>query len=202
MKEVGLEAAVEALRRGNILIYPTETVYGLGVDIQNSQALESLYSLKGRDPNKPVSVLLPSLMQLPQVVATVPALAQKIMEKFLPGPLTLVLPAHPDLDPRIHGGSGWVGVRMSSHPLAQALMKRFGKSITTTSANPSGEVSGQDKLQIQEYFGDSSELYFLDGGALPVSQGSTVIKIEGENLQLLRQGDIAFSDIQKLENDG
>lgn len=202
MKEVGFEAAVEVLRQGKILVYPTETFYGLGVDIRNSQALEALYSLKGRDASKPVSVLLSSLKDLDQVVASLSPLAEKILKKYLPGPLTVVLPAHPGLDSRIHAGSGWVGVRLSSHPLAQDLMKSFGSPITTTSANPSGASSGQEKVQIQEYFGQHPDVYFLEGGPLSPSRGSTVIRIEGDRLQLLRQGDIAFEEIRKLETDG
>ena len=197
MLKVDLDQACARLREGQILIYPTETLYGLGVDIENAEAIEKLFSLKGRDPGKPISVLLPSLKELPQVVGAYPVRVEAIFDKFFPGPLTVVLPAHPNLDPRIHGGSNWVGVRVTSHPLAGQLMAKYGRPITTTSANPSGGSSSQGVAQLQDYFG-AQELYLLSGGDLPPSRGSTVVKIDGENLQLLREGDIPFSEVQEV----
>lgn len=164
MREVDLDEACRVLRQGDILIYPTETVYGLGVDIQNPKALEKLFSLKGRDPDKPVSVLISSPRDLSKVAGELSPKAHKILATFLPGPLTMVVRAQTGLDPRIHGGSGWVGFRISSHPQVQQLMDRWGGPITSTSANPSGESSGQNLAQIKDYFG-REDVYFLDGGA-------------------------------------
>jgi L-threonylcarbamoyladenylate synthase len=198
MKEVSLDQAPEILAKGEILVYSTETLYGLGVDIQNPQALARLFSLKNRDPHKPVSVLLGSPLQLDQVAQALSPLAQYLWDRFLPGPLTLVLPAQPGLDRRIHGDSGWVGVRYSSHLWVKILMAKFGRPITTTSANLSGAVGGQTVQQLWQDFKEEDYVFLLNGGDLPPSKGSTVIKVDGENLQLLREGDIPFRDIQEL----
>lgn len=196
MHEVDLAGACQCLQDGQVLIYPTETFYGLGVDIRNGTALQNLVQLKGRDPSKPISVLIPDREALTQVAGTVTPAIEKLISRFLPGPLTLVLPAHPGLDPRIHGGTGSVGIRISAHPLTRALMLRYGRPITTTSANPSRENSGRFVDQLRDYFG-KEDVCLLNGGDLSPSRGSTVIKITGENLQLLREGDIPFSALQK-----
>lgn len=196
MKEVSLDHAAAVLERGEILIYPTETLYGLGVDISNSRALERLFSLKKRDPDKPVSVLLAKPQQIEEVAMPLGPLAQKLWKNFLPGPLTLVLPAHPSLDPRIHGGSGWVGLRYSSCSWVKILMTKFGRPITTTSANLSGEVGGQTVQQLWRDFKGEEGVYLLNGGDLPPSKGSTIVKVDGEKLHLLREGDIPFREIK------
>lgn len=202
MKEISLDRAPEILAKGEILIYPTETLYGLGVDIQNPQALKRLFSLKKRDPQKPVSVLVGSAEQLPGVTKPLGSLAQKLWDHFLPGPLTLVLPADAGLDPRIHGGSGWVGIRYSPFPWIKVLMAKFRRPITTTSANLSGEVGGQTVQQLWRDFKEEDQVYLLNGGDLPPSKGSTIVKIVGDNLQLLREGDIPFVEIQKSRSEG
>jgi L-threonylcarbamoyladenylate synthase len=202
MKEIPLDRAPGILAKGEILIYPTETLYGLGVDITHVSALDRLFSLKRRDNKKPVSVLVGSAQQLKGVAQPLGALAQKLWDYFLPGPLTLVLPADAQLDPRIHGDSGWVGIRYSSYPWVKVLMTKFGRPITTTSANLSGQMGAQTVQQLWRDFKEEEDVYLLNGGDLPASKGSTVIKIVGDNLQLLREGDIPFSEIQKSCSEG
>jgi L-threonylcarbamoyladenylate synthase len=198
MKEVALDQAVAVLERGEILIYPTDTLYGLGVDISNPRALERLFALKQRAPDKPVSILLGAPEQLSQVAMPLSPLAQTLWKKFLPGPLTLVVPAHSGLDPRIHGGSDWVGLRYSSYPWLKILLTKFPHPITTTSANMSGAAGGQTVQQLWQDFKEEDGVYLLNGGDLSPSKGSTVIKVDGENLQLLREGDIPFKEIKHL----
>jgi L-threonylcarbamoyladenylate synthase len=195
VKEISLDHAAEVLEKGEILIYPTETLYGLGVDIANPRALERLFSLKQRDSHKPVSVLVGSPQQLPGVAQPLSPLAQFLWDHFLPGPLTLVLPAQASLDPRIHGGSGWVGVRYSSYPWLKILMAGFCRPITTTSANLSGQVGGQKVQQLWGDFKEEDHVYLLNGGDLPPSKGSTVVKVDGDRLMLIREGDIPFEKI-------
>jgi L-threonylcarbamoyladenylate synthase len=198
MKEVTLDQAPEILARGEILVYPTETLYGLGVDVKNSLALERLFSLKKRDPSKPVSVLVGSSLQLAEVAQPLSPLAQFLWDRFMPGALTLVIPARSDLDRRIHGGSACVGIRHSSYPWVKILMAKFGRPITTTSANFSGEAGGQTVQQLWRDFSDEDHVCLLNGGDLPPSKGSTVIQVEGENIRLLREGDISFAKIQEV----
>jgi L-threonylcarbamoyladenylate synthase len=195
---VNLDEAVSALRDGQLVIYPTETVYGIGADVQNAEAVAKLFRLKGRDPAKPVSVLISSLDDLASVVAEVTPRVCRLLDRFFPGPLTVVLPAASQLHAALHAGTGWIGIRQSSHPMAQALVKSFGAPITTTSANPSGEAGGYSVAQIRDYFSDEPDLFFLSGGDLAPSRGSTVVKAQGKELHLLRQGEIAFEKIAEV----
>jgi|SRR5215831_15561950 len=195
MKEVDFQGALEALRRGKILIYPTETLYGLGVDISQAEAVERLFHEKQREANKAISVLVGSLEQLQGLVSNRDPKLLNLINKFLPGPLTLIVPAAAGLNPRLHGGSGWVGLRLSSHPMAQSLAATFGP-ITTTSANPSGQTPALSEAQVRSYFAERDDVAFLSGGDLPPSKGSTVVKVLSKGLELIREGDIPFSEIE------
>jgi len=201
MREVDLQGAVTSLELGEILIYPTETFYGLGVDIQNPQSVEMLFQLKGREANRPVSILISSPEQCKDLVLFLEPMAERLIDHFFPGPLTLVLPVSPNLNPALHAGTGWIGVRQSSHPLAQRLIEEFGGPITTTSANPSGETSGSQLTHILDYFSHEQGINFFPGGDLPPSLGSTVVKVENNRLKLLRDGDIPFTEIKKFADE-
>lgn len=192
MREVDFQQALETLRRGEILAYPTETFYGLGVDIRQEAALERLFAVKGREGEKTVSVLVSSLQQLKSLVSELSPRAKKIIEKFLPGPLTAVLPAKSGLSERIKSDGAWIGIRWSSHPLAQRLVEEFGSPITTTSANLSGRPAASGPGDLEAYFGEDPTLAWLNGGQLPSSRGSTVVKVENQSLKLIREGEIAF----------
>src|SRR5262249_40502109 len=138
--------AAEVLARGGIVVYPTDTVYGLGVDAENHEALERLKELKGRDKKRPISVIVSSVEEIEQY-ATLTDEAKALAEKFLPGPLTLVLTAKDTLAETI-GLNGAIGVRIPNNAFCQALAKAFGKPYTTTSANLTGlpPLSSVDKL--------------------------------------------------------
>jgi len=195
MLEVSLQEAVEVLRRGQVLAYPTETFYGLGVDIRNPEAVAALFRLKGREAAKAISVLVASRNQFQAMALGITSKILNIINNFLPGPLTLVLPATPDVPTTLQSEGAWVGLRWSSHPVAQALVEAFGSPITTTSANPSGEPSARDPEALRHYFGSRDDVFLLSGGVLPPSLGSTVIKVQQDRLELLRAGDIAFPQI-------
>ena len=199
MREVDFQQALETLDRGEPLAYPTETFYGLGVDIRREAALKKLFALKGRDSEKTVSVLVSSLEELKSLVSELSVKSLKIISSFLPGPLTLVLPARAGLSPRLLSERAYVGIRWSSHPLAQRLVQEFGAPITTTSANLSGKPAASGPAELEEYFGGSSDLAWLNGGKLPASKGSTVVKVENESLKLIREGEIAFAEILAQE---
>ncbi len=200
MQQIDLTEAIEVLHRGEILIYPTETLYGLGVDFENEAAIQKLKYLKGRDPTKPISLLIPSREWLKKLVQEISPKLLKLIDKFFPGKLTIVLPASSIVPGALHGNSGWIGIRMSSHPLAQKLVQEYGRPITTTSANPSGEEGSQTLAQITEYFRDIPGVYLLTGGDLPPSRGSTVVQVDGNSLKLLREGEIPFTEIEKEFN--
>ena len=184
------------MRAGKILVYPTETFYGLGVDISQPLALEALFQLKGREAGKAISVLVSDQEQLKKLVSGLDVKTLNLINLFLPGPLTLVLKASQALPPVLLSEGGYVGLRMSPHPMAMDLLNRFGGPITTTSANPSGATSAGSVAELRRYFEDREDLFLLSGGDLPPSRGSTVVKVQANRIELLREGDLPFSKIE------
>ena len=138
---------------------------------------------------------------LDALVAKVPPLAQELMARFWPGPLTLVLPARRDIPPPLVNSAGGVGVRISSHPIATALVKLLGGPLTATSANPSGKPGARTAAQARGYFAGAVE-HFVDGGELPSSRPSTVAEVVDEKLVLIRQGAIAESELENMLGKG
>jgi L-threonylcarbamoyladenylate synthase len=173
-----VQDAVAALRRGGTVVYPTETFYGLGVDATNATALEHLLRLKVRPAGKPVAVLVSDRGMLAMLVREVPPPAERLMDRFWPGPLTLVLPARASVPHALTGGSGTLGVRWSGHPVATALITALGRPVTAPSANPAAAAPPVTVAQARAYFGDAVDAY-VDGGALPGGLASTVVEVTG-----------------------
>jgi len=130
------------------------------------------------------------------VVTAIPPLAQSLIDQFWPGPLTLVLPGSPGLPKPLLNRRGGVGVRVSSHPLAQRVVSEFGRPITATSANLSGESAARTAQEVRAYFGASLPI-ILDGGALRGKKGSTVLEVDKDQIRLIREGEIARAALQK-----
>jgi tRNA threonylcarbamoyl adenosine modification protein (Sua5/YciO/YrdC/YwlC family) len=190
------EAALAALRQGRIVVYPTETLYGLAADAANDGALERLLALKGRDASKPISVLVESRAMLDGIAAAVPDAAERLIAAFWPGPLTIVLRAREDLSPFLTRGRGTIGVRISSHPVAQSLVVRLGRPMTSTSANPGGLEPAMDIGEARRYFGETVNVY-VDGGRLQPSGGSTVVDCSGGRPVVLREGAIPLALVER-----
>ena len=189
-----LSQFASAVRRGSVVAYPTETLYGLGVDPFREEALERLYQLKGRPTGMPVSILVRDLPMLEEVAQELPGPALRLIETFLPGPLTLVLRARPHLPQRLTAGTGRVGVRISAHPLMEHLFSRYPAPITTTSANPTGKKAARDAERILTYFPQGIDC-ILDAGPVSGGIGSTVVDVTGERPKILRKGAISARDI-------
>lgn len=187
------ERALEALRAGGAVVYPTETLYGLGVDATDDEALQRLVRLKGREPGKPVSVLVSDTAMLERVAASISPAAERLMRRFWPGALTLVLPAAPHLSDVLTGGTGTIGVRHSSHPLATALVAALARPLTTPSANPAGAPPPRTIDVARSYFGDGVDVY-VDAGELPGGVGSTVVD-PSPTPRILREGAIPAASI-------
>ncbi len=190
-----LTDAVGALSRGDVIVFPTETLYGLGADALNFSAVERVFQLKGRQPNQPFPVLVSDRAMLESLVRQIVPLAENLMARFWPGPLTLVLPARHGIPPPLVNSSGGIGVRLSSQPIAQEIVKRLGRPLTATSANPSGQPGAQTIAQAKEYFSGKIDI-FIDGGALTSCTGSTVATVEGKKVKIIRAGEIAKSEIE------
>nr|HPJ96710.1 L-threonylcarbamoyladenylate synthase [Syntrophales bacterium] len=145
---------VAVLQGGGIIAYPTETFYGLGVDATNIKAVERLFAVKGRDFKNPIPVVIGDVAQLNQVVTDVPPPAQELIARHWPGPLTLVFGVASSLSDRLTAGTGKIGVRISSHPIARLLAGEFGGPLTSTSANRSGQKECVTAQEVMEKIGE------------------------------------------------
>ena len=170
-----IAAAVAALRAGDLVAFPTETVYGLGADARNPEALRKIYALKGRPATHPLILHLRSADDLKDWVADVPASARALASRFWPGPLTLVLPRAPGVSDVLTGGQDTVAVRVPSHPVARGLLAAFGGGIAAPSANRYGRVSPTRAAHVREEF--SEDLLVLEGGDCEVGLESTIVSL-------------------------
>jgi L-threonylcarbamoyladenylate synthase len=185
-----IRGALAALLRGEVVCLPTESSYGLAVDARSARALARVTALKGGRPaDSPFPLVVADAQAARDLAAVWPDAAERLARRHWPGPLTLVVPARPDLAPELVGPGGGVGVRVSSHPLARALAAALGGAITATSANRSGQVSASSLEQARAVFGDQITFY-LDGG-LCAGTPSTVVEVdERGSLRLVRPGPI------------
>lgn len=191
-----IERVVEFLNDGQVIAYPTETIYGLGADVLNRKAVKKIYDLKSRDYGLPVSILIADLKMLREIVADVPEGALALMRKFWPGPLTILFPASDVIPKGLVTNTGKVGIRISSHPVAAAIVEGFGRPITTTSANLSGFPPSLSVKHVQKYFGDKLPC-IVDGGECEPSRGSTVVDMAEETMRIVRDGAIPAEEVIK-----
>jgi L-threonylcarbamoyladenylate synthase len=196
-----LLAAVAALQRGDVIVFPTETLYGLGVDALDLAAVEKVFELKGRDANAPLPALVADRAMLSLLVAEISPLAEKLMQRFWPGPLTSVLPARKDIPKPLLNRTGGIGVRISSQPIATELVKSLGRPLTATSANPSGHASAHTVEEAKNYFAGRVEI-FVDGGVLTSKTGSSVVEVIGDTVRILRDGEIGRRELQTCAGRG
>jgi L-threonylcarbamoyladenylate synthase len=186
--------AVEFLRAGGVVAYPTETFYGLGVDALNQEAIRKIFSIKGRSFVQPLLILIPDQSYLPRCVAEVPEKARHLMEHFWPGPLTMLFSASPQLPSILTAGTKKIAIRISSHSIARALTSAFAGPLTSTSANISGERSPATAKEVFSHLGGMIDL-IIDGGKTPGQMPSTIIDVTFSPPQLVREGVVPFSEI-------
>jgi L-threonylcarbamoyladenylate synthase len=184
------DSAIQALRAGEVVVYPTETFYGMGADALSSAALDRLFALKGREPGKPVALIAADARSAFELAREVPEAARRLADAFWPGPLTLVLPARDNLPEPLIGPDGGVGVRVSSHPIARALAAGLGRPITATSANLAGGQPATTLGEARNAFGAKVKVY-LEGGKLAASAASTVVACDRNGWRVLRAGAIS-----------
>ena len=189
--------AAEVLKRGALVGFPTETVYGLGADASSREAVARLYAAKRRPADHPVIVHFASAEQAFAWARDVPQGARKLAQKFWPGPLTLVLKRSKKAGDFVTGGQDTIGVRVPAHPLAQELLKAFGGGIAAPSANRFGQVSATTAAHVRADLGEDVELV-LDGGPSEVGIESTIVDLSGEGAVLLRPGRISRLELEKV----
>ena len=192
-----IEEAVETLRAGNLVAFPTETVYGLGANASDPAAVRKIFDLKGRPPDHPVIVHLDNPRYLHRWVSEMPASAQLLADAFWPGPLTLILPKADNVNDIVTGGQSSIGIRVPSHPMAQQLLTAFGGGIAAPSANRYGRLSPTRPEHVKEEFGDALEM-ILDGGESLIGLESTIVSCLNNEPRLLRPGSITRSQLEKV----
>jgi L-threonylcarbamoyladenylate synthase len=192
-----LASAVQALKRGRVIVFPTETLYGLGADALNEAAVEKVFQLKGRDSGNPIPVLVADQEMLHTLVAKVPATAQKLIDRYWPGALTLVLPGRKNIPRYLCNSSGGVGVRISSQPIATSLINGLSRPLTATSANPSGKEPARTLQEAKNYFTNRVDV-FVDGGTLTSKSGSTVVEVMEDGIRIIREGEINADELRKV----
>jgi L-threonylcarbamoyladenylate synthase len=189
--------AVRALRRGGLVAFPTETVYGLGADATSDAALVRLYDVKGRPTDHPVIVHLTADALLDDWAASVPPVAIELAARFWPGPLTIVLPASARVSRVATGGLDTVGLRVPDHPVALELLTAFGGAIAAPSANRFGRVSPTTAGAVVRDLGGDVDVV-LDGGACAVGVESTIVDCTGERPAVLRVGGVTLEALTEV----
>jgi L-threonylcarbamoyladenylate synthase len=189
--------AVETLKLGGVIVFPTETLYGLGADALNGPAVDRVFALKGRDRHNPIPVLVADEEMLSTMVTEVPPAARKLINSFWPGPLTIVLPARKGIPEPLLNHDRGVGVRISSQPLATALVRALGRPLTATSANPTGQKPARSVDEAQRYFANQIGI-FIDGGTLTSRTASSVVQLFGSALKIVREGEISAAELQAV----
>ena len=193
-KMAALIEAAEEIKGGGIVAFPTETFYGLGVSLSDSEALGKLFELKRRPKDKPVPLIIGDVPALAIIASPPDKIARKIIERFWPGPLTVLLAAKPGLPDLITGGSGKVAVRVPGRSFALDLARAVGYPLTATSANISGMPPSDNPGEVIRYFGDAINL-LIDGGRAPGGKPSTIIDVSEGTVKLVRQGVVPYEDI-------
>lgn len=190
-----LREAVRILKNGGVVAYPTETFYGLGAIPTNKKALESVFSIKGRDRQKPIMLIISSRKEVSRWARDGGEVAKKLMRGFWPGPLTLVMRARKSVPWLLTGGTGTIGLRLSSDPIARRLARSVGGALTATSANRAGHPPPHSWQDVVSSMGRKVD------GVIPYprrskSKGSTILDISSKGFKVIREGEIPRKKIE------
>ena len=191
-----IDRAVAVLRAGGLVAFPTETVYGLGADASNPEAVKKIYAAKGRPRDHPLIVHVADSAQVKEWAREVPDAAERLAQRYWPGPLTLILKRAAHVSDLVTGGQDTVALRVPSHPIARAMLQEFGSGVAAPSANRYGRVSATTAQHVRSEFGDVVECV-LDGGASDVGIESTIVDLSGMQPALLRPGSITLQQLEE-----
>lgn len=183
-----LSEAVALIKEGKLVAFPTETVYGLGADATNPEAIERLNRVKGRPPEKPYSLHLASMDQVSEIVQDLSPLATVLMKRFWPGPLTIIVS---------YGKNQTVGLRVPDHPVAQAFLTACAVPVAAPSANRSGQPPPQTAQKVIEYFQEDID-GCIDGGPTTIGRSSTVVAVEEDRVIIHREGAVGMKALQDM----
>jgi L-threonylcarbamoyladenylate synthase len=195
-REAGLAAAAGTIRSSRLVVFPTDTVYGIGCDAFDAIAVKSLLDAKGRGRNTPLSVLVGSWSTVDGLVLSVPKRARDLVEAFWPGGLSIVLPHAPSLAWDLGDTRGTVMIRMPLHPVALELLREIGP-IAQSSANLTGHPPATDVEQARAQLGESAAVY-LDGGPVGDAVPSSIVDLTGDTPRMLREGAVSKADVAEV----
>ncbi len=195
-----IHTAAKLLQHGEVVAIPTETVYGLAANALNQQAVEKIYQVKNRPSTNPLIMHLAEIDQISQYVSEIPTSAQKLIESFFPGPLTVVLPRKSTVPDWITAGRDTVAIRIPAHPVARALLQMLNFPLAAPSANPSGYISPTKAEHVLRTLGNKIH-YILDGGPCETGIESTIVGFENNTPILLRQGKITAQELERVAGD-
>ncbi|MGA1843404.1 MAG: L-threonylcarbamoyladenylate synthase [bacterium] len=190
--------AAAIISRGGLVVYPTDTFYGLGGDPGNEQAVRRIFTAKGRSVHKPLPLIIPHRDDAGTWAHAIPPLAERLMDRFWPGPLTILFPSSPALPAILTAGTGKIGLRMPNAPIATAIAREAQTAIIATSANLSGRGSVSAIGKLIEDLEGLVDLV-IDAGELPPSLGSTIVDATGRRARIVREGDIPGEIIRGID---
>ena len=190
-----LKKAAELIKQGKTVVFPTETVYGIGTNGLDEKAVKKLYETKQRPLDKPISLLVSNMEMVNLIAKDITEIEYKIMEKFFPGPLTIILKKKDIVPNIVTAGQETIGVRMPSGEIARKLVELANVPIAAPSANISGQPSGTNLQEIKKYIEAD---YYIDGGESELGISSTIVKIVDGKPQILRQGKITLEEINEI----
>jgi len=185
--QMGLKKAADIVLSGGAVAFPTESFYGLGVNALDKEAIERLFLIKKRRADNPVLILISSVRDLSQYVVNITDTARRLIERFWPGGLTMLFEARQNIPPILTAGTGKIGIRLSSHPVARGLAEVAGLPITGTSANVSGEAPCIEAREVFDSLGEAVDV-ILDGGKTEGGKGSTILDVTVTPPEILREG--------------
>ena len=192
-----VELGISILKRGGLVAFPTDTVYGLGASANILQAVEQVYRVKQRPPNMALPLLLANMSQISEVAEPVPPIVWLLADRFLPGALTIVLYKSSSVSDIITAGGRTVAVRIPAHSVPVTLARGLGVPIVGTSANLSGKPSALTADEVRTQFGDKVDLV-INGGKCPGGRESTIIDVTGETPILLREGAVSRDELERV----
>lgn len=195
IKENDTEKAAKILMDGKIIAIPTETVYGLAVLSTKKEYFDKLVAVKKRDPSKPFTLMISSLDQVCNFLE-INETANKIIKQFMPGEITVILKTKKDIPSYLDLSSGFVGIRIPNKKSILSLIDYINKPLLVPSANPRDLTPAKNSKEVYEYFGDSIDA--IVEGDISSNVPSTVIKIDGDNVTLIREGNIKFEQIKEV----
>ena len=192
-----LESAAAVLASGGVIAYPTETFYGLGADAMNDRAVKKIYKIKGRDFTSPISVIIGRTEDLSSLVSGIPTAAEKLINAFWPGPLTIIFEASSKVLPRLTAGTEKIGVRLSGSHVARSLAQKLGHPVTATSANLSGRDECSTASAVVLQIGKKIDA-IVDSGPTAGHKGSTIVDVTSDPPAIIREGAIPRQSIKNV----